>query len=332
MSLLLRVDANAEAGFGHLSRCLNLARHARQARPGVAVAFAGDLGPFARRLIDHYGIPRRAAPPIRGPGDVLADVGEEGDAVVVDAYGVARSDLEAISRAGRTAVHVSDFRPEVADGADVVIDFTVGAEALPYRSPTRFLGPGAYLAKPEFAAVRERNLRREPGPVRDVLVLLGGARVPPAVAEAVLRGLDGAVSGARVTLVAPEDAGLGPATLRRNALQIVAPTPDIERLYAAADLVVAGGGLPKYEAAYCAVPCVSVARTPMQRDDSLRLEARGLARELAGPGGSLDRVAEGLRAFLADDAARGAQVERSAALFRTDSGARVAQGVLQHAK
>jgi spore coat polysaccharide biosynthesis predicted glycosyltransferase SpsG len=330
MSLLFRVDCNATSGYGHFSRCLNLARNVCLVAPGEEVLFLGDLDAFACRLLDYYAIPWRESAPVGRDARDLAGVAGRFDRVVVDSYLADRAYLGTLAKARWRTVLVSDFNPAVISGVDAVIDFTIEAETLAYGARRAYLGPRFYLNKPEFVEIRERNLKASKREVRDVLLLIGGFQGNAAPVNVLLRGLDRACRNASIRLVRPP--GVDPtrlAALERNDLELMEPTPFVERLYAEADLVVSGGGLVKYESIYCAISNLSFSRTPKQREDSAKLEACGLTRE-PGMLHAMDpaRVAEEIAAFVGDAEGRATQAARSAVVFDTGSGLAAARGVL----
>jgi UDP:flavonoid glycosyltransferase YjiC (YdhE family) len=99
-------------------------------------------------------------------------------------------------------------------------------------------------------------------------------------------------------------------------------------LYAQADLLICGGGLVKYECGYCAIPTVTLSRTPEQEEDSLRLVRKDLTFNLGRIDADVaDRVADGLASFLKTESPR-RQRAASRRLFREDSVDDLARGIL----
>ena len=53
-SILIRCDANEANGYGHLSRCLNIARGIKENNQDYQVTFVGDYSPKAVFLMKKY--------------------------------------------------------------------------------------------------------------------------------------------------------------------------------------------------------------------------------------------------------------------------------------
>ena len=54
--MLFRVDCNSKTGFGHFSRCLNLARTFKHYHQGVNITFVGNYNGFSLNLLRFYNI------------------------------------------------------------------------------------------------------------------------------------------------------------------------------------------------------------------------------------------------------------------------------------
>ena len=53
-TFLIRCDANKNNGFGHFSRCLNLARGIKHKLPKAKIVFLGDYDNIPTQLIEKY--------------------------------------------------------------------------------------------------------------------------------------------------------------------------------------------------------------------------------------------------------------------------------------
>jgi spore coat polysaccharide biosynthesis predicted glycosyltransferase SpsG len=87
---------------------------------------------------------------------------------------------------------------------------------------------------------------------------------------------------------------------------------------AAADAVISGGGLTKYEAAYTGTPVAVVSQTPEEYDDTRAFVAAGFGFDL-GAGAAAGGLAEGVGRFLDDAGARAVMHERTLAAFPAHS-------------
>ena len=58
-SFLIRCDANRNNGFGHFSRCLNLARGIKHKLPKAKIVFLGDYDNVPTQLIEKYNMVKK---------------------------------------------------------------------------------------------------------------------------------------------------------------------------------------------------------------------------------------------------------------------------------
>lgn len=321
--ILFRCDSGAETGFGHFSRCLNLARTLRGRSSASEVCFWGRYDDFSTGLLRHYGIERLTAPEqgctaAELPATLAASEGF--DALVLDSYGVEQAYLDALKgRRCRLAVLDDDQRHDLS-GADLVICFRAGAEALKYGARREALGIGYLVVKPELREIREKNLAAPARAVRKVLVFLSGRDPGLRVLEGVLEAVS--LPGLQVSYLAR-------AAQPRVAARHLPLSPQVEAAYAQADFVVCGGGLVKYESAYCGLPNACLSLTALQDADTRVMAERQLTLDL-GPLEAFEpaRCARQVAAFLADPRAIGTQRDAFATKLTTDGSERVADLLL----
>lgn len=317
MRVLLRCDATATSGVGHLVRCVALAEEVL-ARGGQ-VAFAGAVEvPLAQRLVAALEVDGAGVDVVPAPSDAtgLARLARDvGAAVVhVDDYAAGGDLRPALAAAGVTLSSLEDGafgrRP-----ADVVVDPTLGAtgDRPDDGSGEVLLGVGY---APVRAAVRRLRGARELRPARDrsaaprVLVVLGGTDAFGVTGALARLCLAAGVPADRLTVVAPRE--------RHDDVRDAAPgawlaEPDegFPVLATAQELVLSAAGTTVLELACLGVPTGLVAVTENQALGYARaVEARialgvGTGAEvLAGASAAHDAVARllgdpGLRAGLA---------------------------------
>lgn len=287
MRVLMRCDASAGGGVGHLVRCLALADAARRRGWDVVLSGTLDVG-LARRLVDQADL--RVVP------------------AAVDATSLART----ASHVGAEVVHVDDYTlgPDLRDHlraaglvlssmedgsfgrrpADLVVDSTLGAEDAGRPDD----GSGEVLLGVRYAplrasvrAARDVFAARAPGEEPAVLVVLGGtdaSGASPAVV-ALCASLDVPVS--RVTVVSPSQSrGAVHEASDGLPLDVVGPLDDLPGLAATHDVVLSAAGTTVWELACVGVPTGLVAVVENQRTGYERAVAAGVAAGL----GSLDDV------------------------------------------
>ncbi len=223
-------DARPEAGGGHMSRCINLAR-ALQPSCAIAFALAADAAPQWHAQLCDEGI------------DIVGD-GTRSDAAVavLDGYKLQSRDVEDWKRNARTLVMIEDLGRHFA-GVDLCISF-----AGPPPAGARV------LAGPQFALLDARYARPvkpQSGDAGGVLVTCGlrdSAGLTGFYLDALARC--GGISGKAITVV------LGSAAPHRDSVQrqaqdlgarLLFDVTDMAALYDDAGLVLGAGGMSLFE-------------------------------------------------------------------------------------
>jgi spore coat polysaccharide biosynthesis predicted glycosyltransferase SpsG len=278
----IRCDAGPRTGVGHLLRCVALAEELT-AR-GLAVHFLSDLGglEWATQQLTSRGLPWHPA-----PYDTVGMVGAADrlglDAVVIDSYEVPAAHSRALRASGRAVVAIVDGDLRDQD-ADIFVDQNLDAER---RNPP--LPAGAVrLAGLEYALLRHavRDLRPATAPsggsarTPKVVAFFGGTdayRAAPVVGRLLVRtGMD-----CTATIVAADDSrrrellALEPEPGQR--FDIIAPTDDLPKLLADADLAISASGTSTWELLCLGLPAALVWVVDNQIIGYGRTTARGLA-------------------------------------------------------
>jgi len=290
MRVVFRAAAGPRRGFGHLVRCLSLAR-ALGVRP--LLSLRGDAG--ARDTALALG------------ADVLADdtmgvlLAMQPDVVVIDdpIAADARRWMAAARRIGALVVTVHDLGLG-AHGADLAIDGSIT------RNVPRTAGKRT-LTGSQFAVLDPRvaQMRRAPKQLRRVLIALGGG--PHAdLAEKIADTIVATDAYAQVRIAG----GFVTAPLRRlPRITWVRPrglAPELAR----AQVAVVGGGVSLYEAAAMGVPAVGVPVVKAQEATVLAFARRGAAVGVRFPASARTAAAKAV-SLLNDHAQRAALARRS---------------------
>jgi len=301
----IRCDAGARTGVGHLVRCVALAEEL--VSRGVGVRFLSDLGgvEWASAQLTQRGLPWHP-PPFDPVGLVAAVERLELDALVIDSYTLPPQQSVAVRKTGRTVLAIvdGDFRGQTADiyvdqNLDAVITAAgaVGLAGLDYallRGSVRQLRP---LAAPVHTDTRTPR----------VVAFFGGTdayRAAPQIA-----GLLAATGVPFDATIIGADEGLrrelhavtaGPG----QRFDIIAPTDDLPKLLAGADLAVSASGTSTWELLCLGLPAALVWVVDNQILGYERTIARGYAAGLGQLGHLGETSVATLRGLLTDAAAR----------------------------
>lgn len=291
--IVFRCHTGAGVGLGHLMRCREMARHARQQGiqaamigPSEALREAADakLFPVWQAVADRQGSAQDAA-------RVLALCRRLGTRhAVIDDY---RADpvFQRGLRAGALRwLQQFDASCDWRFCCDVLVHAGPGETRAAYLPRLEEPARTQTLFGPAHAVVRGGFRRVAKGPdgraVRRVLVAFGGGDDRGAI-TLVLGALEGRLDG-DVTLVVVSGAGNpGLAGVRRalhrlgpGAAELHVAPRDMPGLMAGCDLAVIGGGTMSYEAAICGLPMVLLALADNQERSCLGWQALTGARYL----------------------------------------------------
>ncbi len=321
-SLLIRADASASIGMGHVMRCLSLAQAHAELAVTPATFLTADPLPGLISRAGESGIAVTALSSAPGSdGDVretsaLAQrVGA--DWIVLDGYRFDPAFQSGLRAGGQRVLVIDDHGHAGRYHADVVLDQNPGADAVAYenRDPhTRLLlGVRFALLRAEFRRWR-RSRPPVPARARRVVVTLGGSD-PDNVSARVLEGLAAVPGPLEVLLVIgaanPHGAALRAAVaLCPHPVDVVVDARDMPERLAWADLAVAAAGSTSWELALVGTPQMAVVLADNQQPVADRLASDGLAVSLGRHGAlGADAIAAAV-ADLAEDRARRSELSR----------------------
>lgn len=278
-NIAFRVDCDDVTGFGHLSRCLNFCRNAIETQYylNTDFIFVGNFNSFSRTLLGNFGFNYQ---PCVGLYEEEKVIDIPCSKVVIDSYHLTQEKLNSYRLEFEKVCIIDDNNALDFHQIDLVINFRIGAENFfKYQARKVALGINYFQTKPELTQIRQDKLRayRQREDVRKILVFMGGKNISEEYWLHVLRAIKLA-TGDKVRVVCiseqsiPEVGGL--------QLLTVKPTVHIEGLLAESDVCINGGGLIKYEAAFCAIPTASFSTTELQDKDTKYLASKGLIVDL----------------------------------------------------
>jgi UDP-2,4-diacetamido-2,4,6-trideoxy-beta-L-altropyranose hydrolase len=289
---MLRADASAQMGTGHVMRCLALGNAWRAAGGQVVFVTACDNPDLHQRLAGEgfrLALIQRAWP---DPGDwpiTAAALAEHPGAwLALDGYHFDTAYHKRVKDAGHRLLVVDDNAHLPRYHADLVLNQNVGAQGLDYpaEAATHLLrGPSYALLRPEFLAWQGWQ-RQTPERAQRILVTMGGSD-PANSTLPVLNALNRiAEHELEVTVV------IGASNPNYDALQryvqsvahpmlsnarLVRHAPNMPELMAWADVAVAAAGTTAWELAFMGLPSLLVVTAQNQARSAAELAALGVA-------------------------------------------------------
>ena len=260
--LLICCDANAQSGFGHFSRCLNLARELQAEQPQSHIEFCGDFSEFAAGLLKTYQFKQFNAHHFLDGNSFFESINASYSHLLVDSYAFDQHFIDAATSGSLNCILMDDFmKHSDYSKVDLLINFTIQAHALPYRAKQVALGTPYFPVKPELKAVREVKLTASKFELRSIAICLSAMPEYKAMEMQLVELANRLLQGCKITLLSNHHAALELKGVNGNQLLLQKPGNAMEEIYRNSDYIVSGGGLVKYEAAYCAVPNATVSLT-----------------------------------------------------------------------
>jgi UDP-2,4-diacetamido-2,4,6-trideoxy-beta-L-altropyranose hydrolase len=323
-SILIRADAGAEIGTGHLMRCLALAQ-AWIAEGGRITFLSCCDSPAFRHRVNGEGarfVPLRAAHPDPTDWQTTARLLKrlQPDWLVIDGYHFGPDYQGAVRAAGVRVLAIDDLAQWPEYHADILLNQNLDAKNLHYsrdRDTKLILGMRYVMMRREFLNWRGRPRRFAPVGHR-LLVTMGGSD-PGNVTLKVIRALDAVhLPGLEAVIVAGVSNPhyrqlLRMANPRRPWLRVERNVQNMPGLMAWADMALTTAGGTLWELLFMGCPTMSFTRMPVQEADYRDLEQRGVMRCL---GNELAAKPEPVAAAIRDVAHSAAVRRRMSALGR----------------
>lgn len=289
--LLLRADAGAQMGTGHLMRCLALGK-TWMLEGGKAVLITACQNDALLDRARRAGLTVVAVSAPCPAGEDLHLTVEwvhrhPGAWLVLDGYGFDSAYQRVVKQAGARLLVVDDDVHADHYYADVILNQNIHATELHYQcepGTQLLMGTRFALLAPDFLAWRDHRLE-VPAVAHRVLVTLGGGdpknqttKIVRALKLARLPGLEVAVvvGGANPHLNSLEQElkNLG------RAFRLVHNSDNMPELMAWAEMAVSAAGTTVWELAYMRVPTLVLVLAENQIRISAALQEAGLARSL----------------------------------------------------
>jgi UDP-2,4-diacetamido-2,4,6-trideoxy-beta-L-altropyranose hydrolase len=339
--LLIRADASAQIGTGHVMRCSALGQAWQDTGGRVVFLMATGSLPLEARLqsegmeVVHLPVQPGSADDAVQTADYARQVGA--DWVVVDGYHFGADYQRTIKDSGLRLLFIDDIGHAGHYSADLVLNQNIHAhEGLyPHREPyTRLLlGTRYVLLRREF--LKWQGWKREIAEVaRKILVTMGGSD-PDNVTLKVIRALQQVeVDGLKAVVVVggsnPHYEELRSAIGEsRFSIRLESNVKDMPELMAWADVAVSAGGSTCWELAYMGLPNLILILSNNQHPIAERLEVTKTAINLGWHRDvSPSQIAQAVRKLSRDSKIRAQMSQRAQGFVDGEGVARVLMSLM----
>ena len=257
-NVLFICNGDEKTGFGHVSRCLNIASELFRLKSNLSIQFNGRYGDFACQAITKAGFICSSADPLALKYSISL--------VFVDDYHIQESTLQQIKEAGSAIAIIDDFNMFSWPCIDLIINFRFLAEKLYLGSEKHLLGLNYFPVKPSLVKLRlsRKKLQNGEGFIKNILIFISGSASFESGIN-IIFALDNVVHNKNIWWLTSTVKDMN---LKNNTLTKIDYTNDMYNLYKDVDIVISGGGLSKYEAGFCMIPNATISQTEMQQQDT----------------------------------------------------------------
>ena len=285
--LIVRADANAQVGQGHLMRCLALAQSWKNQGGKVTFITCCESRDLRQRLsevgMQVVMLDRTHPNPLDWELTSQVMQTHANSWVALDGYHFDSEYQRQVKERGLPLLVIDDTAHLEHYHADIVLNQNIDANLLRYSAEPKtvfLLGTQYVLLRPEFLS-RAASRIRIPGIARKVLITLGGAdadnqtlKVIQAVEQIDIAGFEavvvvGANNPHRQQLQVESQASTVP-------IEIVTNATNMDELMAWADLAVSAGGSTCWELAFMGLPALVLILADNQRAVAEGLDEAGI--------------------------------------------------------
>jgi UDP-2,4-diacetamido-2,4,6-trideoxy-beta-L-altropyranose hydrolase len=336
-TMIVRADASARIGSGHVMRCLALAQAWKRGADRAIFVTANDSRFLASRLqtegMEVVGLNATAASIEDAKRTV--ELAQEADArwIVVDGYHFGAEYQQAIKNAGLKLLFIDDHGHAASYHADIIVNQNIhaGGELYEQRDAhTRLLlGTRYSLLRREF--LKWQGWKRDiPDVARRLLVTMGGGDPVNATFEVIEALQQTSMDGLEVAVVLgetnPHHEQLEAAVRNSQVpIRLAKAVTDMSELMAWADSAVSAAGSTCWELAFMGLPNIALVLAGNQEAVARQLDSAGIAINL-GWHSDLPRTTliRELERLLTSKELRQAMSDRGRALVDGKGAARVA--------
>ncbi|HYM79310.1 MAG TPA: UDP-2,4-diacetamido-2,4,6-trideoxy-beta-L-altropyranose hydrolase [Candidatus Dormibacteraeota bacterium] len=340
-TLVIRADASAGIGAGHVMRCLALAQAWQDAGGRVIFALASGADQVGNRLrTENMDVAEISATP--GTADDATQTSElcrklRSPWLAVDGFHFSAEYRQGVRNAVSRLLLFDDHGEFAPYRCDVVLNTNPYASEELYPQPA---APARYLLGPAYGLLRREFLKRRPqrsevpSVARSVLVTFGGSdpnNVTLQVIQALaLLGDLGLETTVVVGAANPHRSTLETAAQRASNLRLLYNPENLPDLMPAMDLAISAGGGTCYELAFLGVPMFLIT---MAQNHERTVEAWGQRGAAVNAGWfrelNSERLAARLREVIGNQELRRTLARNAAGMVDGLGASRVVKAMLQ---
>jgi len=294
--MLIRADASATLGAGHVMRCLALAQAWRSERGKIAFVSACESAAIREQIVNQGFFLHELSNSQgkeKAPAFLWETLGPERSEssippwVCLDGYHFDASYQRAFKEKGFRILVIDDTGHLPCYFADILLNQNLYAETLSYScgpDTTLLLGSRYALIREEFLRWKDRE-RPISDKARNVLVTVGGGDSPGVLAKIVAAIRRIQLSGLDVVVIAGSSAEHLEAQVdsragEKHRFQFLTSTKTMPQLMAWADVAISAGGSTCWELAYMGLPSLVGVLAENQLGIAQALGERGMALNL----------------------------------------------------
>jgi len=271
---VFQCNANKTTGLGHLSRCLSIAL-ALKNRQKCQLIFFGHYHDFATKLLIDNDV-------------VIANKTtfklQRSDLLILDDYQVNQADIDQLRKQVDTFIKIDDFHQHDLSKLDLIINFRLNAEkdaySSNYHAKNTCLGLAYFPFSQQLLKIRTKNNSTEINQGKNLFIFIGGNDESDAGIK-LLQMIDKLVTEKNLYLISKETPNLPiNSATNLNQWHYLPLSTQMSDYYQQADIFISGGGLSKYEAAFCLIANASISQNEGQALDTQVLSKANLTFDL----------------------------------------------------
>jgi len=267
---IFQCNANESCGLGHFMRCLNIAVALKTASHKNLIIFNGNFNALAQQKLSNHNFQAINSHNLDGFSDAT---------LILDDYCITQDDINFIKTKVKTFIKIDDFNQFDLSGLDLIINFRSCAELEDYSNKNTCLGLNYFPFKKPLIDIRKNNLNKLSIEVSNIVIFIGGSDLS-GLGQKVLNLLVECVTHKNIYLI-DKSCDIKKSYISNHNKVTILPLRDkIEDLYQIADVFITGGGLSKYEVAFCCIPNASISQNMGQDEDTQILAKSNLTYNL----------------------------------------------------